>query len=482
MKKNFHQDFDGIPLVVNLDNLICVNMLQEACLNSFVKNPFIFIKTYIFSMLYNNNTFQELIFKKLTINFAALTYNKWALNFIQTQHAMGREIYLITSLNSKAACLVADHFKIFAGVISPERDKHLSEKYKIELLISRFGNKQFDYFELNNSDNLVWPHARSVFIGDYATISTKKNFNCSFISIAGYENNPHSGFNSLIQVLRPHQWLKNLLVLLPILSAHKYTYEAMFDSIIAFCAFSLIASSGYIINDLLDIESDRLHPRKNKRPFASGTLNVLDGCKLFSVVMISALVTASILNLYFMILIFSYFLISILYSFYLKKLPLIDVIVLSALYVSRIVGGSIATGITLSNWLFVFSLFFFLSLALVKRVTELHIAKNLNRSSISRRGYLTSDILLLQQMAISSGMSSIIVFALYINSDAAKSIYLHSDILWIAIPLLILWLSRIHFLANRCMLHDDPVIFAVTDKTSLIIGIIFVLIVILATI
>jgi 4-hydroxybenzoate polyprenyltransferase len=277
-------------------------------------------------------------------------------------------------------------------------------------------------------------------------------------------------FKSIIKALRPHQWAKNSLMFLPLLLAHSVTVAAVLSELFAFACFSLAASASYMVNDLLDIESDRRHPGKRFRPFAAGDLSAFTGICLIVFFLFAAFAGASLLPVRFLIWLSVYLVSTLAYSFYLKRVPLVDVIVLSGLYTLRIEAGAATTHTPISDWMAGFSIFLFLALAFVKRFAEL---ENLRAKAVpprNGRGYRVSDIEQLRAFGTASSYAAVVVFAIYINGPNVAQLYRHHGFLWLIVPLQILWLSRVWLLASRGELNEDPVAFALTDRMSLLIG------------
>jgi len=271
----------------------------------------------------------------------------------------------------------------------------------------------------------------------------------------------------LPKILRVHQWVKNLLIFIPLLAAHRIYDEALvMKSLLVFFSFSFVASSVYIINDLVDIKSDRLHPRKKNRPFASGSVSVQTGYFLAPVVLGVGIFLGSMASLSFLQVLGFYFIVTCIYSFWVKRLLLWDVIVLAGLYTLRIFAGSAATQIEISKWLLAFSLFIFLSLAFVKRVSELKANKQKSGEVLPGRGYQALDEEALGSLGSASGYLSVLVFALYVNSSEVTQFYRRPDLLWFICPFILYWISRVWVIARRGQLHDDPIVFALKDKVS----------------
>lgn len=274
---------------------------------------------------------------------------------------------------------------------------------------------------------------------------------------------------AVVAAMRPYQWLKNLLVFVPALAAHEFR-TGLAGAAIAFLSFSLCASSAYVLNDILDRDHDRAHPRKRLRPLASGALGAEAGRRLALALLAAAVVVALALPPQFLLILVGYFALTCLYSLCLKQALLIDIVALACLYGVRLMAGGAASGDALSPWLAVFSLFIFFCLATIKRCAELADRKASGGMALAGRAYRTDDLPALFAMAAASGFVSILVLALYVNSDAVRRAYAHPDWVWfVCIPFL-LWISRILLLTHRGEMHDDPIVFAATDRVSLAVA------------
>jgi 4-hydroxybenzoate polyprenyltransferase len=277
-------------------------------------------------------------------------------------------------------------------------------------------------------------------------------------------------FSDAFLAMRPHQWVKNILVFAPLMLSYKFlNTELIIYAFLAFAAFSLTASGLYIINDLLDIEADKAHPIKRNRPFAAGRLSKNWGIGQSVVVLILAFGIASYLNTQFLATLFIYAILSAAYSFKLKKVVLLDVSILAVLYTLRIIAGTFATSLDLSYWLIVFSIFIFTSLAMVKRVSELYNLKIQGKEEVGGRGYTVQDHEIMSALGSSSGFVSVLVLALYIHDPITVQRYTHPEWLWIIVPSILYWIGRVWIIAHRGQMNEDPVIFAVHDKVSYLI-------------
>jgi 4-hydroxybenzoate polyprenyltransferase len=283
-----------------------------------------------------------------------------------------------------------------------------------------------------------------------------------------------------LRAMRPHQWAKNLLLFVPLVTSHQVGKpSALARAFAAFIAFSVSASAVYVINDLLDVEADRRHPTKRLRPFASGALTRREGVVMATLLMTIGLALSLWLPWSFVLLLMLYLALTTSYSAYLKRKFVVDVITLAGLYTLRILAGGAAEGIVISSWLMAFSVFFFLSLAFVKRYTEIDAMAE--EGHLEGRGYRTSDLDLIRSMGPTSGYMSVVVLCLYINSREVTELYGHPEGLWLLCPVLLYWVSRIWFIASRRELDSDPVLFAVRDRISYLAGAVMVVVLMAST-
>jgi 4-hydroxybenzoate polyprenyltransferase len=279
-----------------------------------------------------------------------------------------------------------------------------------------------------------------------------------------------------MRLLRPHHWLKNLLVAVPLATAHQFTPGAVLRTLLAFAAFSICASCVYVLNDMIDVEADRAHPLKKARPFASGALSAAAGVPFALVLLAVAMTVAALISPAMLAVLAAYFAITLAYSLVLKRKMMIDVVTLAVLYAIRIIGGGVAIAVPISEWLLAFSLFIFTSLALIKRHSELGLRLQAGLGDPTNRNYRLDDLPVIAALAAASGYCAVIIFALYLSSDTVRSLYRHPEMLWLACPLLVYWISRVLLLSHRRLLIDDPVVFAMKDKVSIAVGALMVVV------
>ncbi len=404
-----------------------------------------------------------------------LPYNRDLIDYVTRMKAGGSKIILATGAHKTFAIQVAAHLGIFDEVHASDGIQNLVGVTKANLLAERYPG--FNYAGNSKADIPVWEKSAGViFVSNSASLLRK--LQRGSVPILEVIPPRRQGLLTWLRVIRVHQWVKNLLILLPLLTSHRLTdWPTLRAGLISMLAFSLAASTIYITNDLLDIPHDRLHPRKKKRPFAAGDLSPQWGVATALCCGALALISAAMVPVAARYLLLFYVLLTTAYSFWLKRLLVADLMILVGFYVLRVFYGALATGITVSVWLLAFSLFFFLALAFVKRLSELHVHKN----KLPGRGYGPDDVSLIGSLAGSSAYTSVLVFAFYINSPEVAPLYSHPQILWAICIALIYWLTRLILISNRGLLHDDPIVFAFRDSASYLTGLIIALLIYMAS-
>ncbi len=457
------------PLVVDLDGTLTYSdMLHESAIQAFrespcetLRIPFLLVKGKAFLKQY--------IASRVELDPSTLPYNLEFLEWLRQMRNMGRSIVLCTASDRKIANLIYEYLGIFDEVIASDGITNISGEYKAKILLQRFGHNGYDYAGNSYKDLAVWKHSEKAIVVNGSDDLVKKARKISTVERVFPPRN--TGFFAWSRVLRIHQWLKNLLLFIPLFAAHDLgNGEAWAYLLWAFVAFSLCASSVYIINDLLDLESDRLHNRKRHRPFASGLVPACKGVLIAPVLLIASLTIALLVGKQFLFWLIFYFALTCAYSLVLKRLILIDCLTLALLYTLRIIAATAAIGQEISFWLLTFSVFIFLSLAFVKRYAELKVQLLSGQEKIHGRGYQTVDAQLIQTMGIVAGYISVVVLALYLNSDAVLELYELPKLIWGAVLLMLFWISWMWMQAHRGKMHDDPLIFAFNDKASLSVG------------
>ncbi len=456
-----------IPLVLDLDGtLVSGDTLVEAALRLLAANPLAFLGT----LTADRARLKQRMARAVTLNPASLVYNQAVLDLAHSARGEGRPVFLATAADDGIAQAVAAHVGLFDGVLASDGHTNLKGQVKAAALVARFGAHGFDYAGDAAADLPVWAQARRGFVvAPAARLLARARAVCADATAIGAVV---SGRPRLVsRAMRLHQWAKNLLVFVPLFAAHQARGLPLLQACLGFVAFSLCASSVYLLNDLLDLPHDRLHPTKRRRPFASGALPLAWGPALMAVLLGATLLAAAALPLAFLGMLAAYYASTLAYSFVLKRRAVWDVIALAGLYTLRIFAGAAATGIPISPWLLAFSLFLFFCLAVVKRLTELTLyVRAGGEAALSGRGYRAEDLDMLRSMAASSGYMSVLVLALYINSADVLPLYGHPSALWTLCPILLFWISRVLMLSNRGEMNDDPVVFALRDRVSLLAG------------
>ena len=461
----------ALPLCVDLDGtLVSTDLLIESFFALLKKDPWTFMKSP-FWLFRGIARFKEEIACRTELDIAFLPFHRKFLDYLKEEHARGRILILATSSHRKFAQQVADHLRLFSDVLATEGEINLTGKRKRESLDSRFGERGFDYAGNGKVDLEVWPSAEhAILVNPDPGVERKAATFCRITHVFDDRKNTHLLY---VKALRLHQWLKNLLLFLPLGLSHRLGERSLIGhSLAAFFAFGFCASSVYLLNDLLDLPSDRSHPTKRHRPFASGRLPLLYGTLLIPLLLALAVGVALLLPMSFLLVLAGYFAATLAYSVALKKVVILDVLVLAALYTVRILAGSAATGLTPSFWLLAFSLFFFLSLALIKRYSELLVMRRKGEVKAHGRGYHIEDFPVLTSLGGASGYLSVLVLALYLNSPEVQILYRHPAVLWLICPLILYWISHMWLLTHRGNMHDDPVVFAATDRISLGIAVV----------
>jgi 4-hydroxybenzoate polyprenyltransferase/phosphoserine phosphatase len=418
---------------------------------------------------------------EVQLDAARLPYNRKLLEYLTRQHSQGRKLYLTTGADTSLARRIADHLGIFEEVLASDGLTNLTGHNKLQSLQQRFAENGFDYVGNARPDLPLLSHSGEAMVAN-PDLALQGLLRKHKIPVAHRFDDRAPLSKTILKTIRLHQWAKNVLIFVPLLLAHALHLRPVMNAVTAFFCFSLCASATYIVNDLLDIEADRRHPKKRFRPFAAGNLSPAVGAAISISFLALAFAGSAFLPRAFAGWLLAYLVTTLAYSLHLKRVVLLDVILLSGLYTLRMLAGGAATNVVFSPWLAAFSVFLFLSLAMVKRFSELQNVRALGHTISNNRGYLLVDIEQLRSFGTASAYASVVVFALYINGNDIAGLYRHPTRMWLMTPLMILWLSRVWLLASRGELDEDPVIFAVTDRMSLLIGAAIVLIAILATV
>lgn len=456
-------------IAVDLDGTVTLtDTLHESVLALVRDNPF-FLFLLPFWLMKGIAYLKSKVAENCVLDVSTLPFNLPLLNWLSEEKATGAKIVLCTAANVKVAQAVAKYLDLFDDVISSDDKTNLKGINKRNALEERFGKNGYDYAGNSSADIHAWAGAsQAIVVNANTTVHRKAS---KVASVSHTFPSDSASFSDWIRELRVHQWLKNLLLFVPLLAAHQLgNVQALSALLIAFVSFSLCASAVYITNDLFDLESDRRHPRKRNRPFASAKLPIIQGVAVAPLLIFVSIGLGLLVGTEFLIVLLVYLLLTVSYSLFLKCIVLVDCLALATLYTVRIIAGGVAVSLTLSFWLLVFSVFIFLSLALVKRYAELLVQLQVGESVAHGRGYQVSDASLLQTFGVSSGYISTLVIALYMRSEDVLSLYAQPTAIWFVLPILLFWVSWVWLKAARGEMHDDPIVFAIKDKVSLLVA------------
>lgn len=398
------------------------------------------------------------------IEASTLPYDRKVIAFIEEWRESGGRTALVTASDQALAQAIADHLGIFDEVHGSDGSLNLKGEKKGNVLEERFGKKGFAYMGDAAADLPAWQRAaKAITVNAPAALRREAERVCETVEHLATEAR---SFKPYVKALRPHQWLKNVLVFVPMLGAHQLDGPTFLSSLLAFICFSLVASGVYVLNDLLDLSADRAHPRKRNRPLASGSIPIAHGTWMAAGLIILGAILAVFIGWNFVLVMAGYYLLTTAYSLHLKRRVVIDICVLAGLYTMRIVAGGVATAIPLSVWLLAFSVFFFLALAAVKRQAELIDSAERGNLKASGRGYHADDLPIISMIAIGAGYVSVLVMILYVNSPAVVELYARPEALWGVCAVLLYWITRTVLAAHRGGMHDDPVVYAAKDRIS----------------
>jgi 4-hydroxybenzoate polyprenyltransferase/phosphoserine phosphatase len=467
-----------VPLIVDLDGtLIKVDSLHEAFVQLCSKKPLSAFRAMLM-LIRGRAEFKSAVADHVLPDVATIPLNEAVLEIIRQAKAEGRKVYLASAADRRFVEAIANSIGAFDGIFGSQDGVNLKGKAKADCLINAYGRRGFDYLGNDTSDLPVWHAARrAMVVGAPSRLVKRLGAELpGSIVVAKH----HRTVGAYLLALRPHQWLKNILLALPAIAAHDFSVGKAIVVLAAFMSFSLAASVVYLINDMLDLPHDRAHSEKRHRSLAAGAVPLSHAVVLTGLLSMLAIGLALTLPPIFGVILIAYFGFSMSYSLYLKRKLMIDVIALAALYGIRVMAGSAATSTVLSHWLIGFCFFMFLSLALVKRLSEVMAVAQSSVDNIKGRGYRREDLQVIIALTAASGFAAILVFALYITSPEVRALYRSPELLWGICIVLVYWLGRAYLLAGRGTMHQDPVIFAATDRASLLAGVMVALVFLVA--
>lgn len=454
------------PIFVGLDGVLTpVSTLAESIWGALVTQP-----GSIFALLWTlvrhgKGRFKDALAAIFTPDAQTLPYNVELLNYLREQRREGRKVYLATSATRRTAVDVSRHLQLFDDVLALEVTESPPRHWKLSAMIAAAGSSQFCYAASTSRSLSTWKTCGTAIIVDGSQGLERHVGNVCHVERV-FQKRP-TKLATYLRAMRSHQWVKNLLLFIPVLPGLTQMTAGRLALVgVGFCAFCLCSSSFYIVNDLLDLPADRRHPGKRSRPFAAGELSAQVGLILAACLLAGGLALAGWVSPRFLGAALVYLLVTATYSLGGKRLVLVDVLILAGLYALRVAAGALAADLRLSFWMLAFSVALFLSLAFVKRYGELQgLAKRGEEWPVGR-GYRASDMPLVEMFGIGAGLTSVLMLGLYIEQDAARMSFRHPFVLGALCPTLLYWIFRVWLHAHRGLMHDDPVVFAITDKAS----------------
>lgn len=462
------------PLVVDLDGtLLRSDLLVESALDFVRRFPGRFLLPLIWLCLGKVHLKTKLA-EYTSVDVTILPYDDSVIEQLNVARQAGRRVVLATASHRRVAEAVAAHLALFDEVLATEGGVNLRGLDKCRALVAKYGEKGYDYIGNSRGDVPVWESAQRAYtVSPFRELVGELGHDrLRSVRRAGLARLPsRRSLVALVGALRLRHWLKNLLVFAPLLAAHQVlSWAPFFSALISFLVFSLCASSGYLFNDLLDLEHDRRHPVKRTRALASGALPLVAGITLVPVLVAIAFAGAWLfLPKRFAIALLVYYALTLMYSMVLKRIVMMDVVVLAVLYTLRIVAGAFAIEIFPSVWLLAFSMFLFLSMALMKRYAELYTMREDGLVKALGRGYLSSDLTLLASFGAASGYLAVLVLALYIQDPHTAMLYRNPELIWLCCPLLLYWMSYLWITTYRGFMQSDPVEFLLQDRVSIFV-------------
>jgi 4-hydroxybenzoate polyprenyltransferase/phosphoserine phosphatase len=454
-------------LCVDLDGTLIRGDIFWECVLALLKTKPFSLLLLPFWLLSGRAFLKRQLAAHVELNPARLPYRPEVIELLRKEKAKGRHIALTTATDNRIAETVSSYLGVFDEVHGSDGTLNLKGTYKADFLAQRYSVTGFEYVGDSAADVAVWRKAAAAYVvGTEARAAQAASVTTLKLTILEPRLSFFPSLRNWFGALRGHHWAKNLLLFLPLALSHNLTAEPLVRTFAGFALYGLCASGLYILNDLLDLHSDREHPWKKERPFAAGAISIPQGLLASSVLLAAALGCGFLLDLQFGCVLLAYSALTMIYSLYLKKVALLDVFVLSSFYSFRILAGALISKTPLSQWFLAFSLFLFLSLAMAKRYSELLGASDLIRAGNSGRGYHVGDRELLLSLGVGSSFSAVVIFSLYVHSQDVRLLYSAPELLFLLCPIVLYWLSRTWLLAHRGELKEDPVTLAIRDPVS----------------
>lgn len=455
-----------LPLFVDLDGtLIKTDLLAESALELLTRKPW-FVFAVFFWLLHGGRArLKAELARRVTPSTDTIPYQMQFVEYLRAEAAGGRTLYLATASDRRLAEPVASELGVFADILASDGATNLKGHQKLEAILATTDGDDFAYAGNGRADLTVWRKAvQAVVVNPSMGVAKAAERECRVVRV--FDDRPAS-WRAWLRAARLYQWPKNLLLFVPVVTAHAFDRASLAS--VGFFAFGFVASATYILNDLLDLHADRLHPRKRRRPFAAGDIPIAHGLVALVVLLGLGLLLAAVVSTPFLLVLSAYLVLTVAYSNHVKQYVLIDVLVLATLYTVRIIAGAVAIEVELSSWLLAFSIFLFYSLALLKRSSELATLAKQGVEAASRRDYRVSDSAALNTMGIASGYMAVLVLALFIDSDNVRQHYSRPELLWLLCPAVLYWTSRLWMKTARGEMHDDPLIYSLRDRASWVV-------------
>lgn len=455
----------SFPLCVDLDGtLLATDSFHEACVASFKRKPSSLLQGLLW-LLRGKGYLKTRMHELADLPVDTLPLNTEFTDFLRSEAKKGRRIVLVTGAPQDFAERMADRLGFFSDVHGSSESVNLTGERKRKFLQKMFGKEGYAYAGNAHADLPVWRSAESVIV-----VSPQRGvlLRLRGMPVEKVFYRPTSALGAVLRAMRVHQWMKNLLLFVPLIAAHRFFEGQLWaESLVAFVSFSFGASSMYLLNDLLDLASDRMHPEKRNRPLSAGSLGIVHGVMLFFCCFLASIALSTLLSREFSGILSVYLFAAFVYSSVIKKIPVLDVVVLASMYTLRILAGGMATDIPVSFWLLTWSNFLFLSIASLKRYSDLLLLDT--EKGIPGRGYMQGDRQAIFAFGICGGLLSVLLFSLYLNSPDVGALYTKPAILWLACPVLFYWIGRLWFLANRGEIKEDPFLFITRDAVSYVV-------------
>jgi 4-hydroxybenzoate polyprenyltransferase len=465
------------PLVVDLDGtLLRSDLLLETGM-AFIRSQPLRLFTPLGWLTKGKAVLKEGLARATHVDVSVLPYDPVVIELIEAERRTGRTVVLATASHHSLAERIADHLQLFDRVLATTVERNLSAHHKRDRLVECYGESGFDYAGNSLDDIPVWTSARHAYVVNPEPAVERRARKRG--NVERVISTDRGKLKDWLIALRLHQWIKNVLIFVPLLAAHQLANPLLlWQGVLAFLLFGLCASSVYLLNDLLDLADDRYHHSKRNRPFAAGRLSIKSGLIACPILLVGAFTGALwLLPAQFSGYLIVYYILTLAYSLSLKRQMVIDVIALAVLYTMRIIAGAAAFNLSMTLWMLVFSMFLFLSLALVKRYAELHDARCKGKTERTPgRGYCPGNLDMISSLGTASSLMAVMVLALYIHDQANVHMYSHPHLIWLACPLLLFWTTRVWILTHCGQMHEDPVVFAIRDRTSLVVGVLFSLV------